>query len=357
MRPIRRTLLIGGGGVVGTELSRQLASDGNVEVTRVGRRAREGVLGWDITKEPIPDGLDRAWDCVVLNAANTKWDVSEEVAERDNVAPVRRLRPLFERAAHTIYVSTLFAATECSGSARNRYEQSKAQAEMLIAGLEVPTTVIRPPLIIGRSTDGGVDRESGMFTLLSAYTGGMVPMVVLDQAARMEVAPVDFVAGVITNAIGTGPPATAEAINIASGSNALLAGDFVRTICDSLNEWRGERGIGPLDYPDESSFEQWERLYRPFFVSVGTDRQLKVVRLLEQFMHYFRSRHFPSPDRTVAGPAEVIEVSVRSWADRHPRRAARQYSERFWSRASTLPSPPRGAPVGMARGSGREVSG
>src|SRR5205823_1818108 len=120
-----------------------------------------------------PDGLAGEWDAIVHTAADTRWTQSYDEAFRANVATVAALEPLVSRSTHVIHVSTAYAvglradvSSEDASDYRNAYEWSKAHAERLAKRLFERVTIVRPPLIIGRRSDGRAARFAGMYTIL-----------------------------------------------------------------------------------------------------------------------------------------------------------------------------------------------
>ncbi|GAA3075429.1 SDR family oxidoreductase [Streptosporangium carneum] len=330
-----RILLTGATGVVGTELSRAfLRASGPAELVRVARRPqREGDVSWEIGGEAPPEELRRRWDVVVHAAASTRWTMTRQEAVESNVRPLEAVLDLVGPGTHLVHVSTAYVGGSDPppssepgefGRYRNGYEWSKAECEDLVAERhDGPTTIVRPPLILGRDDDGSIARFSGPYTLLQTLVSGLAAAVIGEPGGYAEVAPVDQVAEVILNA-ATGPPPDGTRIEtIAGGSNCMTLETLLDITCRTLNGWREERGIPPVAVPPFISARRWHRFFLPFAEQHLSPIQLQAVRLLGMFEGYTSMADPFEPTHQVADPAATLVRSVLWWADAKPRLASR----------------------------------
>ena len=160
---MRRVLLLGASGFVGSALAAALIADGH-EVHALGRdlpRGRAVMPGasWqqcDLRRmasagdwAPFLVGVD-----VIVNASGAL-----QSGLRDDVELVqdRAIRALVEAAAragvaHFIQVSAAYAAQQVTS-----FMQSKARADAALAASGVPYTILLPGLMIGRNSFGGTE--------------------------------------------------------------------------------------------------------------------------------------------------------------------------------------------------------
>lgn len=188
----------------------------------VADRARVLALRSDITRPRL--GLDETtWQALVARthrafhlAASVDFDLSLEASRRVNVDSTRELLT-FARACigegrrnfRLDYVSTSFVVGRRRGplleteldmgqSYWNGYEQSKLEAEVLIAqARDVRSTVYRPSQIIGESRRGRIRKFFGYYEFLKLAARGRMPVLVADPDARPDMVPTDYVCDAI----------------------------------------------------------------------------------------------------------------------------------------------------------------
>lgn len=326
----RAVLVTGATGLVGHELMEQLHAGAEVVgVSRRGSATGRGIVAWDMGSEPPPLSLLRSWDTIVNTAANTRWTLSPEEAVDANVESVRALQPLVGKGTHVIHVSTAYAVglrgdVESSdlSAYRNTYEWSKAQAERVATEIYNRLTIVRPPLIVGRRSDGRAARFAGMYTLVRGLIVGTVPAVVANPEARFDAIPVDDLCELLIELISdrdrNGAP-----ITIAAGTAAPSVDEAIATVVDSLNRWRGSRGLDPVAKLPVIPPDSWERFFQPFVTPHLTHRQLIVLELLGSFRPYLALSEPLEPERSVEDILPCVERSTTYWADTNPRLAAR----------------------------------
>jgi nucleoside-diphosphate-sugar epimerase len=286
-------------------------------------------VAWDIGAAPPPRELEGEWDVVVNTAADTRWTLAPDDALRANVATVEALAALGLRAAHVVHVSTAYAARPDGSSPgveledyRNTYEWSKALAERRARELFPRLTIVRPPLIMGRRSDGRAARFMGMYTVIRGISSSLVPAVVGRPDALFDVIPVDDLAHAIAALAEEPPPAEPRVVTVAGGPSAPTVDTAVTSIVDALNEWRTGRGLDPVAKPRLVAPASWNRFFLPFARKHLTDRQLKVVDLLSNYEPYLQLDEPLAATTVVPDAAACIPASVRYWADEHSRIAS-----------------------------------
>jgi nucleoside-diphosphate-sugar epimerase len=324
-------LVTGATGLVGSELIEQLRA-GGAEVVGVSRRGTphdSDVVAWDMSVEPAPAPLRRRWDTIVNAAANTRWTMSEAEATGANVASVGALEPLVAAETRVVHVSTAYATglrgdVESADPAdyRNTYEWSKAHGERVARETFANLTVVRPPLIVGRRSDGRAARFTGMYTLVRGLTIGTVPAVVADPAARLDAIPVDDLCRLLVGTAASGAHEEGAVLTIAAGEAAPRVDEAIAEIVSSLNQWRLQQGHEPLECPPVIEPERWRRFHRPFARQYLGPRQLLILELLENFEPYLALVEPLQPDCEAVDILPCLRTSTAYWAEANPRVAA-----------------------------------
>lgn len=338
-------LVTGGTGVLGTELTDVLASAGWRDLVAVGRRpATPGVaryVAWDIGGDDPPAPLRRDWDVVVNAAADTRWTMSPEEANRANVTTVDALRSLVGPQTHLIHISTAYAGgidddvrSDDPGDYRNTYEWSKARAERRVREGFPNATIVRPTLIIGRRSDGRVARFSGMYTLLRGLVTGSIPLVVSTPSSRVDIIPVDDLAAIVAATAAAPRPAAERLVTVAAGDAAPGVGEMLESMVGALNLWRYERGRPPLAPPRTVSPDSWRRFFLPFADELMSPRQRQLIELLRVYEPYLQIEDPLLPTHRVEGVRSCLAGAVRYWAEANSGIAA--LSPRPWRAAEAV---------------------
>jgi thioester reductase-like protein len=148
---------------------------------------------------------------VVHCAASIAFDLPLEEARRVNVEGTREVLDLAREAAgrgaleRVVHVSTAYVAGEREGRLRederdvgqrhrNTYEQTKLEAEQLVANSGLPTSVLRPSIVVGDSRTGWTPAFNVIYWPLRAFARGMLKVVPADPDGRVDIVPVDRVA-------------------------------------------------------------------------------------------------------------------------------------------------------------------
>jgi nucleoside-diphosphate-sugar epimerase len=320
-------LVTGGTGAVGSEVVEAARRDG-WRVVSCSRRPTPGSVTWDMSVQPAPPVLRGGWDVVVHTAARLRWNLPAAEAWRANVEPVRRLAAIVTPATRVVLVSSAFVIGRGGGPGssdpsdyQNTYEWSRAAAEREAAGLFERLVVVRPPLVIGRRVDGGIGAFFGLYTLLHALMTSMLPLLVADSQAYLDLAPVSDVAQCCLEVSST-MDSTATHV-LGAGANAVLVGSALPRILATLNDWRARNGHGPVELPALVTPEQYRRFFLPMAQRRLSPRQLRVISLLEPFVPYLSRRSPIEVTWPVGGVLDCLDRSVRAWAQSHPALASR----------------------------------
>ncbi|MEA2350475.1 MAG: hypothetical protein QOG86_1416, partial [Thermoleophilaceae bacterium] len=229
-------------GFIGTRVVRSLLeSDPKVRVAalveaRMGDRAREAAAKLDSDRIEILEGdiadrkLGLSDDQLARLRAETTiayhlaaiYDLAVplEIAQRVNVdgtGNVLELCASCERLERLNYVSTAYVAGTRSGVVyehelvmgqgfKNHYESTKFQAEVWVreAMDRVPTTIVRPAIVVGDSRTGETQKFDGPYYMLRAISQARRAGRPVPQFGRLEatfnVVPVDYVVAAIAAA-------------------------------------------------------------------------------------------------------------------------------------------------------------
>jgi nucleoside-diphosphate-sugar epimerase len=328
----RRVLLTGATGAVGGACLRRLQSRDDVSVTATSGRGHpaNGIPGWSLGVEPQPTWAAGPWDVIVHTAASTRWTMTVDEARTANLESLRAILDLVGPDTHLVHVSTAYAdGIAGEGTSidpedyRNPYEWSKALGEQLVRRQVAHRTLVRPSLVIGRRSDGFIDRFTGTYSLAQALTSGLAAVLVGDPDARVDIVPVDDVVDAVEAAV-LGPPPEPEAVRtVAAGGNAPTFAELVGRACEVVNVHRTNHGVPLLEMPPFISLERWERFFLPFSHDILSQHQRRAIEVLQAF-HVYTARPFTLPTPTpVLEPLQAYGVSVRYWIDRHPKVALR----------------------------------
>lgn len=330
MNPARQILVTGATGLVGAQLLADLATARGVQVTgtsRTGDPAR-GIVAWDMA-EAAPAALRRSWDVIVNNAADVRWTMEPEVAQRANVQTLDGLSELAGASTHVVHVSTAYAtgrlgAVDSPDQAdyRNSYEWSKAAAERVAHERFPHLTIVRPSLIIGRRSDGHAARFSGMYVVLRGIASSTIPALPAAAGAYCDVVPVDDLTRVLADLALSERLGTGEVRTVAGGPAAGRVEDVIPVMVDALNAWRGARGLEPFGQPRLLDPGAWDRFFLPFareYLSLRQHRALDLLRTYEPYL--MLTQPLPATD-VVEHASAAIPAATTYWADTMPRLAS-----------------------------------
>jgi thioester reductase-like protein len=259
-----------------------------------GDLARSG-LGLGERRDALAERIDEVVHC----GASVSFDLTLHAARAVNVHGTRRVlefaqccaaRGGLRRLAH---VSTAFVAGDHAGCFseddldvgqrfRNTYEQSKYEAELLLAGWRgrLPITVLRPSIVVGERATGWTASFNVLYWPLRAFARGAYTVLPARRSAPVDVVPVDYVADAIC-ALAACPEAEGTTFHLTAGPHtgsvedvAQLASEFFARPAPLL--------LDPLVY---------RRLVHPLLMRVTTDERVRrTLSRSEIFFPYFCAR-------------------------------------------------------------------
>jgi nucleoside-diphosphate-sugar epimerase len=242
-----KTLLTGATGIVGCEIVREFFSndgDASIAVLLRGTAAdiemkRRWLLQWsevpeaqasrleivagDMTLPALglsPEGRARLESItgIIHAGAVTRFDQSPEAALRNNVRSTSNVIDFAKGCRHierVAIVSTAFVAGRRSGTIHeddldfdagfnNEYEHSKALAEReaRTAMRDLPISVLRLAIVVGRRGDGCISRLSGLYPVLRLFHQGLLAMFPGRPDQIIDLIPSDFAARAIWHLSG-----------------------------------------------------------------------------------------------------------------------------------------------------------
>ncbi len=230
----------------------------------------------------------------------------------------------------------------------NAYEQSKFEAECLLAGWweRLPLTVLRPSIIVGERDSGWTASFNVLYWPLRAFARGAYAALPARPSAPVDVVPVDYVADAIF-ALSQSPEAEGATFHLTAGAQASTVGELVELAAARFRRPQ-PRLVDPALY---------RRLVHPLLVRATRDeRYRRALRRSEVFFPYFaleavfddrRSRVAlrgagirPTPLRTYFDP--LVEFALAADWGRRPIARAN-------AAASVAPPPSRAAHRPQAR--------
>lgn len=209
---------------------------GDVTAPGLGLSARDRAL--------ITGSVERVVHC----AASVSFTLPVEDARAINVGGTGNVLSLAREIANLerlVHVSTAYVAGRSLGvfretdllhdaAFRNTYEQTKHEAERLVAASpDLPLVTVRPSIVVGESDSGWTSAFNVIYQPLQAFVRGRLRELPADPLGLVDIVPVDYVVDVLHAATFT--PAIGGAFCAAAGDGALTLGELVDLICASLN--------------------------------------------------------------------------------------------------------------------------
>src|SRR5215210_4237903 len=168
-------------------------------------------------------------------AASITFDLPLEEARQINVEGTREVIGLAREAKalgrleRFLHVSTAYVCGSYTGTFRERqliagqrfrntYEQTKWEAEQVVAAAgDLAGAVARPSIVMGESDSGWTPAFNVLYWPLRAFARGLFAQVPAKPDGRVDVVPVDYVADGIIKLIESGEAGT---FNLVAGSDA-----------------------------------------------------------------------------------------------------------------------------------------
>jgi thioester reductase-like protein len=264
---------------------------------------------------------------IVHGAASVSFELGLPESRAINVEGTRRVLEFAERCEQRgglrrlSYISTAYVAGEHAGhfteqdldvgqSFRNPYEQSKFEAESLVARsrASMPITVLRPSIVVGERDSGWTASFNVLYWPLRAFSRGAYAALPARREAPVDIVPVDYVADAIFTLTGA-PEAEGGTYHLTASAQATSVGELVE-----LATTRFGRPAPRLIAP---------RLYRsvvhPLLVRTSRDeRRRRALKRSEAFFPYFAMSvtYDDRRSRAALGAAGVEPPPLHRYFDR-----------------------------------------
>lgn len=317
----KKTILVtGASGVVGTALLPELDRHQVIALThRQLPRGRTQAVHGDLTQpilgidRVVYRGLAEQVDAIIHCAAVTDFAAGAQASSELNVRGTEHLLEFAADANATFhYVSTAFVArddktrTQIGEAAANPtdYLVSKRRAEQLVRGASVPTTIVRPSVVIGDSRTGEAAKFQGLHSLTNAVLKNALPLLPLDPDARIDFVPQDVVARAIAGLVND---------DVDAGEYWVTAGDAamtVRRMIDTAVTAGQQLGIDVVP-PRLVQPAMIDRLVRPVFISpLPPDLRRKFDDMLTMTALFAGAEPFPTSLPDMPGVSSLTETEL-----------------------------------------------
>ncbi len=291
---------------------------------------------------------------IVHSAATVSFETELHTARAINVEGTRRVLELAARCQargaglrRMTHISTAYVAGQYGGcfseddldvgqSFRNPYEQSKFEAEQLVAEwrTRLPITVVRPSIVVGERHSGWTASFNVLYWPLRTFSRGVYMAVPGRARAPVDVVPVDYVADAIV-ALSRMPEAAGVTFNLTAGRHVSNFGELVE-LASAFFERPPPRLIEPSVY---------RRVVHPLLMcAIDDERQLRALRRSEVFFPYFAAK-VRYDDRRTRATLHRTGIATSPLRDYFPRLVEFALAAE-WGR-NELPRP--GAVVPLAR--------
>lgn len=324
-------LVTGGSGVIGSALLDRLTAGPlrpevialvhRRDVHHPGVRSVRGTVTAPRLGLPAAEyaALIHRVDLVVHAAAIVSFKKSEDHAAT-NVVGTQEILQFAERAqVPLVHVSTAYLHPQDNSDHPRtsvRYTASKRAAEQVIRQASVPTSIVRPSIVIGHSRTGATTEFQGFYHVLSALRRGMLPMLPFGSHWPLDLIPCDVVADAI---------ATILERDLFGRDYWLTAGTRALTVAQAVDlhiEHTRAQGIS-VDRPRFVAPDTYHRLIAPVFLdALPRTMRMAVSSLMDLFLDYVSMEEpFPSSldELAAAGAAEppdfpaAIRASLDFW--------------------------------------------
>lgn len=232
--------------------------DSVAESQKIKREQLHSVVG-DITLENIGlnesdfDELKEHVNTVYHLAAIYDLAVPKEIAEKVNVTGTANIIAFLKKLKNLKklnYISTCYVAGDRKGlikedeldmgqGFKNHYESTKFKAEVLVRESmgEIPTTIIRPGIVVGDSKTGETDKYDGPYFLIKFLMKlpRSIPFINIGSGtATVNLVPVDYLINAMVS-ICSGEASVSRTFQIAD-SNPETSRDIVHKISKAMGK-------------------------------------------------------------------------------------------------------------------------
>jgi thioester reductase-like protein len=305
-------------------------------------------LGMDIVERT---SLAEEVGTVLHCAASISFDLPLEEARQINVEGTREMigfareAKALGRLERFLHVSTAYVAGAYPGTFRehqlvagqefrNTYEQTKWEAEQVVAEADdLSPAVVRPSIVMGESDSGWTPAFNVLYWPLRAFSRGLFDTVPALAGGRVDVVSVDYVADAIL-ALSQAPGGDGATYHLTAGDEASTVGELIDLAAESFDR-RPPVSVPPVLY---------RRLVHPLAVRASDGRRRRMLQRSEAYFPYFAvdtvfddtaTRAALAPERVRRAPLwsyfdQLVDFAVRADWGRRPvtRREAREVLSR-----------------------------
>jgi nucleoside-diphosphate-sugar epimerase len=229
--------------------------------------------------DPVERGrLAEEVGAVLHCAASIAFDLPLDEARKINVEGTREVIGFARecrslgRLERFVHVSTAFVSGRHGGrfgeddlitgqSFRNTYEQTKWEAEHVVAGADdLAPAIARPSIVMGEAASGWTPAFNVLYWPLRAFSRGLFDEVPALAHSRVDVVPVDFVADALVHLLDTDDTGV---FNLVAGEAACTADELMRMACD-----RFDKPVPPVVAPGSAAEDkagEHGAVYLPYF--------------------------------------------------------------------------------------------
>jgi long-chain acyl-CoA synthetase len=214
-------------------------------------------------------------------AASISFDLPLDEARAINVEGTRevigfaREAKALGRLDRFVHVSTAYVAGITRGTFRERqldagqkfrntYEQTKWEAEHVVADAsDLAPVIARPSIVMGESGSGWTPAFNVLYWPIRAFSRGLFPEVPARPEALVDVVPVDYVADALVHLLED--PSASGVVNLVSGREACTVDELVGMTSAAFGKERpavvapGSTGTGSAHADDQAA------VYFPYF--------------------------------------------------------------------------------------------
>jgi|GEM_PF-1043770 len=170
-------------------------------------------------------------DYFIHSAASTDFHLPLTTARAANVYTSQRALSIAREIVGLkafIFMSTAFVSGTATGLIKedaisqafsNTYEKSKMEAEGCVKASGLPWVILRPSIVVGHSVNGYVWRMKVIYSVIRVWIRGFVKRAPMDQLARADIVPVDFVSKSTIALLGSGE-LIGQVLHLCSGRDA-----------------------------------------------------------------------------------------------------------------------------------------
>ena len=185
---------------------------------------------------------------VVHCAASISFTLPLDEARSINVGGTGHVLDLareIDDLQRVVHVSTAYVAgrargrfreadLDCGQHFRNTYEQTKCEAELLVASAsDLPLAVLRPSIVVGESDSGWTSAFNVVYWPLQAFARGLFAELPADPSGIVDLVPVDHVTELLDRL--TFDRDAAGTFSAVSGDRAVTVAELVELTCRLLD--------------------------------------------------------------------------------------------------------------------------